>query len=51
MSSDPGLNKLASSLDPIKDQLITDSDPIASMSGLVGDLQDLMRPIRMMHAS
>ncbi|KAL8653328.1 MAG: hypothetical protein Q9226_003891 [Calogaya cf. arnoldii] len=52
MSSDPGPNKPASSLDSIKDQLlITDGDPMASMSGLVGDLQDLVRPVRMLHAS
>ncbi|KAL8638111.1 MAG: hypothetical protein Q9226_009035 [Calogaya cf. arnoldii] len=52
MSSDPGPNKPASSLDSIKDRLlITDSDPMASMSGLFGDLQDFVRPIRMLHAS
>ena len=52
MFSDPGPIKPASSLDSIQDQLLlTDGEPMASMSGLVGDLQDLVRPIRMLHAS
>ncbi|KAL8847177.1 MAG: hypothetical protein Q9221_007778 [Calogaya cf. arnoldii] len=52
MFSDPGPIKLASSLDSIKGQLtVTDGDPMASMSGLVGGLQDFVRPIRTLHAS
>ncbi|KAI4267850.1 MAG: hypothetical protein L6R38_008067 [Xanthoria sp. 2 TBL-2021] len=50
-SSDSDSPGFASSLNPVQDNLVADGDPMASMSGLVGDLQDFVRPIRMMHAS
>ncbi|KAL8724607.1 MAG: hypothetical protein Q9166_007854, partial [cf. Caloplaca sp. 2 TL-2023] len=51
VSSNSDSTELTSSPNPIKDNLIADGDPIANMSSLVGDLQDFVRPIRMMHAS
>lgn len=50
-SSDSDSPGFALSLNPVQHNPVANGDPMASMSGLVGDLPDFVRPIRMMHAS